>query len=508
MADTDSKSSSDAASRSNEGGNSDRASEARESLSDKSREALSGDTATAADRDAPATAADRAAGQDRMAAESQAAKTRVETEARVREATSGVTETAQPAPEATPTELGQLPEGALAPSLRDQMIAEAGGAANLDPPQRKEIDDFLASPEGIEAARQYDFARGLEVSNLSEAQSMEAMRHFTAGRDVTYDDAGRIQLDSSGRVQTAEPILVADASGATALDTRTNAEVAADYARGLNDAVQAVAESRFAWAAGVAFNAVALAAGGPIRFAISRTTGLAVGAAGQRAIEWAAGLIAPRTGLSEADVTELAIAGGTILGFAAGAVTWRSIRRDLFSDLATLRHNTADRVRGARTAALDEFRGREITEADLTNDTLAGHRNAGPQTPHFNKWLENGGRIRMLDDGSLEYSRRIDLLGDGVLKDVSVVYREGFPDFTPFTTHPSGVTSVRIANMVGDHDTDYRAANLAAGTDWGRSSPDGWSWHHHEDGETMMLVPTELNLRFSHLGGAAVARSR
>jgi hypothetical protein len=75
-------------------------------------------------------------------------------------------------------------------------------------------------------------------------------------------------------------------------------------------------------------------------------------------------------------------------------------------------------------------------------------------------------------------------------------------------THSSGIRSVEIDDMLGDWDQDFRAANRAAGhPEWGGSRPfEGWTWHHHENGRTMMLVPSEINRIFRHLGGAAIAR--
>lgn len=75
---------------------------------------------------------------------------------------------------------------------------------------------------------------------------------------------------------------------------------------------------------------------------------------------------------------------------------------------------------------------------------------------------------------------------------------EGFPDFSPYS-----VTSVRVRNLTGDYDLDAPLANRAAGL---VDVPDGYVWHHVEEGNTLMLIPQELHRAVRHTGGAAVIR--
>jgi RHS repeat-associated protein len=69
---------------------------------------------------------------------------------------------------------------------------------------------------------------------------------------------------------------------------------------------------------------------------------------------------------------------------------------------------------------------------------------------------------------------------------------EGFPDFS----------SVAIRTVVieptGSRAGDYRAANAAAGL---KSKPIDYTWHHHQDGVTMLLVPYDIHQRTGHHGG-------
>jgi A nuclease of the HNH/ENDO VII superfamily with conserved WHH len=75
---------------------------------------------------------------------------------------------------------------------------------------------------------------------------------------------------------------------------------------------------------------------------------------------------------------------------------------------------------------------------------------------------------------------------------------KGFPDFSPYA-----IKTVKPKGLTGNIATDNRLANRAAGLS---VTPDGYTWHHHEDGVTMQLVPTELHDAVRHTGGAAVRR--
>lgn len=70
--------------------------------------------------------------------------------------------------------------------------------------------------------------------------------------------------------------------------------------------------------------------------------------------------------------------------------------------------------------------------------------------------------------------------------------KAGYPDF-------SGVakTSVTI-QQTGARAGDFRAANKAAGFE---ETPKGYTWHHHQDGKTMQLVPQGVHSQTGHTGG-------
>lgn len=160
---------------------------------------------------------------------------------------------------------------------------------------------------------------------------------------------------------------------------------------------------------------------------------------------------------------------------------------------------------GMRARAADLREPLSITR-DMLDDAgkLEGIHNAGPNAPRFDRWIDGGGEVHMTPDGHFAYTVDLDFLGRR--QTVTVIYRDGYPDFSPFLTHPSGVRSVEI-EMTGRTVTDFRRANIAAAhPEWTQQMPDGWTWHHVEDGQTMQLVPARINATFGHEGGAAVAR--
>jgi hypothetical protein len=68
----------------------------------------------------------------------------------------------------------------------------------------------------------------------------------------------------------------------------------------------------------------------------------------------------------------------------------------------------------------------------------------------------------------------------------------GFPDFSSVSR-----ADVKI-KPTGSRPKDFRAANEAAGF---KTTPEGYTWHHHQDGTTMQLVPTDIHRQTGHTGG-------
>jgi len=80
---------------------------------------------------------------------------------------------------------------------------------------------------------------------------------------------------------------------------------------------------------------------------------------------------------------------------------------------------------------------------------------------------------------------------------------KGYPDFSEYA-----IKTVKVEGMKGVSDFDFLRANKAANIS---VIPEGYTWHHVEDGITMQLVPQDINSpKFggvTHRGGAANIRN-
>ncbi|MDX8255679.1 HNH endonuclease, partial [Acinetobacter pittii] len=75
--------------------------------------------------------------------------------------------------------------------------------------------------------------------------------------------------------------------------------------------------------------------------------------------------------------------------------------------------------------------------------------------------------------------------------------QNGFPIFTPYAK----VVVKLEKGQKGNYTSDFTEANHLA--KFGKT-PEGYTWHHHEDGVTMELIPLELHDAVRHSGGVAV----
>ena len=74
----------------------------------------------------------------------------------------------------------------------------------------------------------------------------------------------------------------------------------------------------------------------------------------------------------------------------------------------------------------------------------------------------------------------------------------GFPDFSKYAKH-----TTKIKGLTGNYAKDAALANAKVGL---KKVPRGFTWHHVEDGVTMMLIPSELHKVVRHTGGASLIR--
>ena len=75
---------------------------------------------------------------------------------------------------------------------------------------------------------------------------------------------------------------------------------------------------------------------------------------------------------------------------------------------------------------------------------------------------------------------------------------QGFPDLKPYA-----IFETKVPDLNGDREKDERKANKKVGL---KSTPEGYTWHHVEDGVTMQLVPSNLHGNIPHTGGVAAKK--
>ena len=79
-----------------------------------------------------------------------------------------------------------------------------------------------------------------------------------------------------------------------------------------------------------------------------------------------------------------------------------------------------------------------------------------------------------------------------------IEFKDGYPDFSPYATQ-----RVQI-DMKGNYTSDFTQANQAANLG---NTPKGYTWHHHQDGVTMELVPTDIHRAVTpHTGGHSIVK--
>ncbi|QXE03496.1 HNH endonuclease [Terribacillus sp. DMT04] len=153
-------------------------------------------------------------------------------------------------------------------------------------------------------------------------------------------------------------------------------------------------------------------------------------------------------------------------------------------------------VRASGSVSKGTGNAKKLRIEDFTKEIL---ETKPMNSPVPEKWYKKGGSISIEDNDTWTYTNK---------SGVSVRYPDGYPDFTPYM-HPN-VKPVKIEihspkNNPKDFENANKAARLAKDTDPPiidiRKPPDGYTWHHHEDGKTMMLVDEDIHREFRHLGG-------
>ncbi|MBC1906300.1 hypothetical protein HCA64_07415 [Listeria booriae] len=123
-------------------------------------------------------------------------------------------------------------------------------------------------------------------------------------------------------------------------------------------------------------------------------------------------------------------------------------------------------------------------------------------SPVPEKWIKKGGSISIDGKGIWSYTNK---------RGQTVKYPNGYPDFTEYSHPTVKPVTIKYANPT-NRPADYKAANIQAGLDRNsippvtslNKAPSGYTWHHMEDGKSMMLVDMKVHAEFAHKGGISL----
>ncbi|OMG02155.1 RHS-family protein [Paenibacillus sp. FSL R7-0333] len=127
-------------------------------------------------------------------------------------------------------------------------------------------------------------------------------------------------------------------------------------------------------------------------------------------------------------------------------------------------------------------------------------------SPMPEKWLNKGGKISIDEKGTWTYTNK---------EGQSVSYPNGYPDFSPYF-HPTVKPQTIDVTVPKNPQEDFKKANLEAGLNKDsdppvpaiNKPPEGYTWHHHEDGKTMILVDEDIHREFRHIGGQSAVNGK
>ncbi|MBC2163882.1 T7SS effector LXG polymorphic toxin [Listeria booriae] len=127
-------------------------------------------------------------------------------------------------------------------------------------------------------------------------------------------------------------------------------------------------------------------------------------------------------------------------------------------------------------------------------------------SPVPEKWIKKGGSISIDGKGIWSYTNK---------RGQTVKYPNGYPDFTEYSHPTVKPVTIKVATPKNPQ-ADFKAANLEAKLDKNsvppvpqlNQPPKGYTWHHHEDGKTMVLVEKGVHRDFTHIGGQSNVNGR
>ena len=122
------------------------------------------------------------------------------------------------------------------------------------------------------------------------------------------------------------------------------------------------------------------------------------------------------------------------------------------------------------------------------------------------KWIKKGVTMKIDEDGTWVYTNK---------KGQTVRYPDGYPDFAEYSHPTIKPVEIEIASPT-NRPLDYKNANIKARLNKDsdppvaslNEAPEGYTWHHHQDGKTMILVDKKVHREFTHAGGVSIVNGK
>lgn len=95
----------------------------------------------------------------------------------------------------------------------------------------------------------------------------------------------------------------------------------------------------------------------------------------------------------------------------------------------------------------------------------------------------------------------------------AIEYRNGYPVFEPFAIDVGGQPAViSVSGLNGENGNDFDLSDAEINRRLGNpdppwEQPPNTTWHHHEDCQTMVLIPRDVHQYLRHNGGASSLRN-
>lgn len=194
-----------------------------------------------------------------------------------------------------------------------------------------------------------------------------------------------------------------------------------------------------------------------------------------------------------------------------------SLRKRIANNVATGRQLVANALKkdSAAIRAKRAAQKAEKIEDGLVEGCKVGGNRFGTQSPKEG-WVqgERGNGTWDPAKSGLKKDKVEDI--ESVTGGKPIQWIDGNPDFSEYVYQTKGMDGSAVAGKVdiqlspvGDRNADFIAAREAMAEKLGKDKfkePEGWTWHHKEDGSTMELIPSDLHNNVPHSGGVSVAR--